>query len=393
MSNTKSPARAANTLLPHWLAEKIERTNYALSDFMHLALQAHRGMEGVFFVSNKNMEILKENAVPMATLMNMPFLALSPALADHRDWQTFVEGRTTSTNVDKLTAAMPMVDHLTARDIFHYNRTYIQMLKDVLHMSLVAAPILGLSHDLAQYLREKPIALLEAAIGGIGFPLFRWRFNEPNFWREYAAGWLTEESVAHYLMHGSPLKAAALPYKHLWANLRIERHDKDAYAIAMMTQGCRASTASNLFNLMPTKARSTYKSIHGVSSPCGCNPSSLVWYVDQAIHRLQGTAYTWIYRCGLASGGNIPEALIAANDLISKMFGTNSLITADRGNHLTRSMAMDSRLTMAPCRGCGTHYIISNGEGKIELAKDFACPGCNYLLTTKTLAAKRRIAQ
>lgn len=393
MINTVEFARTANTLLPNRLTEKIQRTNYALSDFMHLALQAHRGLERVFLVSGKNMEIFKENPGPMATLMNMPFLALTPTLADHLDWQTFVEGRTTSTNVDRLTAAMPVVDDLTARDIFHYNRTYIQLLTDVLHMSLVAAPILGLSLELAQYLREKPIALLEAAIGKINFPLFRWRFREPNFWKEYAAGWLTEESVAHYLMLASPLKAATLPYKHLWANLRMERHDKEAYAIALMRQRCRASTAINLFGINPTLARSIYRSIHGVSSPCGCNPSSLVWYVNQGMHRLQATTYTWIYRCGLASGGNIPEALIAANDLTSNMFGVNSLITADRGNHLTRSMAMDSRLTMAPCRSCGTHYVISNGDGKIELAKDFACPGCSYLLTTKTIAAKRRVAQ
>ena len=90
------------------------------------------------------------------------------------------------------------------------------------------------------------------------------------------------------------------------------------------------------------------------------------------------TLLVWLYRCALANEANIPEALIAANDIVAKLFGDDLVITADRANHLTRSMAMDSTPDMAPCRTCGTDYVLSNGEGKIELAKDFVCPGCSY---------------
>jgi hypothetical protein len=393
MTKKQTPsADITNLVMPHWLAEKIQRTNYALTDFMHLTLTDHRNMESVLAVSKSDMMVFKKFAGPMATLMNLPFLALAPTLDDPRDWQTFVDGTTHSFGVDKLNEAMPSIDRITARDIYHYNRTYVQLLKDVLHMSLVAAPVLGISSELAAYLRASPIGHLESAIGSIKFPLFRWRFAEPNFWKEYQAGWLTEESVAHYLMQTSTLRSSTLPYQCVWNNLRLDRNDKEAFAYVMMEQGCRASTATNLFNLNPTKARNTYKAIHGVSSPCGCNPSSLTWYVDQPVQRLQATVYTWLYRSALAAEGNIPQALIASNDLLGKMFGKTNLISADRGNHLTRSMAMDSRLTMAPCRSCGTEYVLSNGEGKIELAKDFTCPACNYLLTPKSQTGKRRVA-
>lgn len=389
--NTRT-VEANNILLSGWLAEKIQRANFALTDFMHVALAGHRELQNVFALSLNDMETFKQQIGPKATLMNMPFLALAPVLEDPRDWETFVDGTILSQNVEKLTAEMPNVDQITSRDIFHYNHAYVQLLKDVLHMNLVAVPLLGISTELAAYLRSLPMARLENAVGAIKFPLFRWRFNDPNFWMEYGAGWLTEETVAHYLMTTSPISAATLPYKHAWTDLRLDRSDKEIYARLMMAQGCRASTATNLFNLNPTKARTTYKEIHGVSSPCGCNPSSLTWYVDQSVHRLQASVYVWLYRSALHNDGNIPQALIAANDIMAKMFGKNLLITADRANHLTRSMALDSRLTMAACRGCATDYVLSNGEGKIELAKDFSCPGCNYLLTPKNQASKRKAA-
>ncbi|SAL84678.1 transcriptional activator FlhC [Caballeronia arvi] len=378
MSTNTLDAVETTISLPKFIAEKIQRANYALTDVIHNVLVRYREAENFFGVSRDNMDTFKAHALPKAMLMNMPFLALAPALQDPRDWETFVDDVLLSPTVEELIKAMPAVDALTARDIFHYNCTYVSLLKDVLHMSVLAAPLLGISFKLAEYLMELPIGRLEAAIGAITFPLFRWRFDEQLFWTEYSAGWLTHESVAHYLMSTSNLKSTALPYTHLWSDLRLDRAQRDVYARMLMTQGVRASTATNLFGLNQTRARNTYKQIHGVSSPCGCNPSSLTWYVDYPAHRLQGTLLVWLYRCALENKASNPEALIAANDIVAKMFGEKLVITADRANHLTRSMAMDSRLTMAPCRSCGTDYILSNGEGKIELAKDFVCPGCSY---------------
>lgn len=391
MSTTTS--EPVNTIIPHWLVEKIQRTNYALTDFMQIALVDHGDMDGALRVTAKEMMTFRQHSAPMAALVNMPFLALAPVMDDPRDWKAIVEGTVHSARVDELSAAMPEVDRVTDRDIFHYNKDYVQLLKDVLHMSLLAIPLLGISFELGTYLKNLPIGQLEDAIASIKFPLFRWRFNDKNFWHEYSSNWLTEESVAHYIMQTSPVRAGNLPYQVLWTSLRIDRNAKETYARAMIMQGCRASTATNLFNLRQNQARNTYKEIHGVRSPSGNNASSLTWYVDHAVRRLQASTYTWLYRSALKSGGNIPEALIATNDLMAKMFGKNLLISADRGNHLTRRMAMDSLLRTAPCRSCGTHYVLSNGEGKIELEQTFTCPGCNYLLTAKSQAAKRKAKQ
>jgi hypothetical protein len=389
MSNNTLDAVETTISLPKFLAEKIQRKNYSLTDVMHTVLARYSEAEKFFGVSLEEMNTFKAHALPKAKLMNMPFLVLSPALQDPRDWETFVNGVLLSPTVERLTAAMPNVDGATARDIFHYNCSYVSLLKDVLHLSVLAAPLLGISFELAKYLMDLPIGRLEAAIGAITFPLFRWRFDEQLFWTEYRAGWLTNESVAHYLMGTSNLRSTALPYQNRWSDLRLDRAQRDVYARMLMAQGVRASTATNLFGLNQTKTRNTYKQIHGVSSPCGCNPSSLTWYVDHPINRLQGSLLVWLYRCGLKNNASIPEALIAANDIAAKMFGENLVITADRANHLTRSMAMDSRLTMAPCRTCRTDYILSNGEGKIELAKDFVCPGCNYSLKPRFDLKKR----
>ncbi|RZF23786.1 hypothetical protein EVC45_42315 [Paraburkholderia sp. UYCP14C] len=381
---------ARNVLLTPWLAEKIQRTNFSLTDFMFLALAGHSELESIFGVSHANMDAFRQHAAAKAMLMNLPFVALAPVLGDPRDWETFVDGAMDSQNVERLTREMPRVDQITSRDIYHYNQAYIQLLKDVLHMNVAAIPLLGISRELASYLKALPMARLDNAIGAIKFPLFRWRFHDADFWMEFSAGWFTEETVAHYLMSASPVSAASLPYQNTWTDLRLERSDKEIYARMMMAQGCRASTATNLFSLRQGQARAIYRQIHGVSSPCGCNPTSLTWYVEQAVHRLQATTYVWLFRSALDNGGNIPEALIAANDIMARTFGKSLVITADRGNHLTRAMALDSRLTMAACRGCGTDYLLSNSEGKIELAKDFSCPGCNYLLSPKSQVSKRK---
>ncbi len=144
---------------------------------------------------------------------------------------------------------------MTARDIFHYNCSYVSLLKDVLHMSVLAAPLLGISFELAEYLTDLPIGRLEAAIGAITFPLFRWRFDEQLFWTEYSAGWLTDESVAHYLMSTSNLKSSSLPYNTLGRIFAWTARSGMSTRRMLMTQGIRASTATNLFGLNQTKTR------------------------------------------------------------------------------------------------------------------------------------------
>jgi len=388
MSKNTLDAIETNIALPAFLAEKVQRENYSLTDAMHKVLARYPDAEGVLGLSLDNMELFDTHADPKATLMNMPFLALSPTLPDPRDWDTFVNGVLRSRKVEELTDKMPEVDGMTGRDIFHNNSSYVTLLKDVLHMNVLAAPLLGLSLELAHYLKGLPMRRIQSAIGEIKFPLYRWRFDDNMFWTEYRTGWLSNEAVAHYLMRTAQLPPSTLPFKHAWSDLRLDRAQRDVYARALMTQGCRAATATNLFTLNATKARNTYREIHGVSSPCGCNPTSLVWYVEHPTHRLQGTFLAWLYRAALANGGNIPEALIASIDVAEKMFGKELVISPDRAIHLTRAMAIHSRLTMTPCRTCKTEYILSNEQGRIELAKDFFCPGCSYSL--KSRSAKKQ---
>jgi hypothetical protein len=377
--------------LPQWLVEKNQRTNYALCDFMHLTLMRHRSTKNVFDVSKQEMDNLKKNDTAMGTLMNMPFLVVSPAIADVLDWRVFIDGTPSTLAVATIQRAMPPVDALVGRDIYHYNRTYVQMLKDVLHMSVLAAPLLGISLELAEYLRELTIDRLEIGVQTMTFPLFRWRFKDPLFWHEYAGGELSTEVVAHYIMQTSPIKAGPLPHKHDWSSLRLDRPDNERFADAMMRQGCRASTAADLFKMNTTTARLKYKAMHGRSSSMGNRPHSLTFYVETPVQRLQASAYAWLYRSALAADANIPEALIATNDLMSMFFGSRLLITPDRGWHLTRTMSTDARLRMEPCRSCGTHYVLANHDAKIELGMLFTCAGCLHLLAQRKPPSKRKV--
>jgi hypothetical protein len=375
--------------LPAFLAEKIQRANYSLTEVMHKVLTRYEAAEPVFAVSLENMDTFNKYAAPKATLMNMPFLALLPTLPNPRDWETFVDNVMYSQTVEHLASQMPAVEGMISRDLFHYNCHYVTLLKDVLQMNVLAAPLLGITFELAEYLATKPMRQLEAAIGRIKFPLFRWRFEDNLFWKEYCTGWLSNESVAHYLMRTSQISASTLPFKDSWSNLRLERAERDGFARILMSQGCRASTAVDFFNLNRATARTVYKQIHGVSSPVGCRTKSLTWYVQTAINRVQATFVVWLYRCALRNGAKIPEALIATNDIAGKLFGDDLVITADRTNHLSGAMAMDSRLSVAPCRSCKTDYVLANEQGKIELAKDFVCPGCSYSLKSR-LASKQK---
>ncbi|KXU94873.1 hypothetical protein CR51_26070 [Caballeronia megalochromosomata] len=377
--------------LPTFLAEKMQRANYSLTDVMHRVLTRYEGAAAALAVSLENMKTFNEHAAPKATLMNMPFLALLPTLPNPRDWETFVDDVLVSPTVADLASNMPAVDGMISRDIFHYNCYYVTLLKDVLHMNVLAAPLLGITFELAEYLTTKPMRQLEAAIGRIKFPLFRWRFEDALFWKEYCTGWLSNESVAHYLMRTSQISASTLPYKDSWSHLRLERAKRDEFARIFMAQGCRASTAVDFFNLNRTTARTIYKQIHGVSSPVGCRTKSLTWYVQTAVHRVQATLVVWLYRCALRNDANIPEALIATNDIASKLFGDDLVITADRANHLVGAMAMDSRLSLAPCRSCKSDYVLANEQGKIELAKDFVCPGCSYSVKSRLASKQKKV--
>jgi hypothetical protein len=309
------------------------------------------------------------------------------------DWRCFVDDTATTVAVDELLRKVPPLDALSAQAIQFANRRFLDLLTGLIHMSVLAAPLLGISTALAKYLRDQPPYRLRMALGRMqNLPLFRWRFNSTTFWYEFTANTLTDNLIAHQIMLTSPEKTGHLPNPAGWSDLRLDRAHNEAYADAMMAYGCRASTASALFRLNQNTLRRRYVAINGESSKCGNSPNGLSWCVDTPQNRLHATAYTWLYRSALAVGANTPEALIATNDLYGKLFDSR-LLSADRGINLMRAMAADTRMTVAPCRSCGTHYVVSNTDTRIEMHSSFVCPACSMQLRPKRRKARRSVEQ
>ena len=113
-------------------------------------------------------------------------------------------------------------------------------------------------------------------------------------------------------MRTSNLKPSSLPFNNVWSDLRLDRAKRDVYARIADDPGLSRFDRHKLVWPEPRRSLGTpIEQIHGVSSPCGNSASSLTWYVERPVHRLQGRMLVWLYRCGLKNGANIPEALIA----------------------------------------------------------------------------------
>jgi hypothetical protein len=390
--NSKENYKSVGRLyVPQWLTEQIQVTNFDLVDHMKRMLLIDGRFNEVFNVERKEIEHLKHNQSSLRNLLRMPFLMVAPTLQSVEDWRCFVDETPTTLAVDELRRKMPALDSLSLYSVQQHNRLFLDLVTSVIHMSTLCAPLLGMTTTLAQYLASIPAYKLRLALERMnGLPVFRWRFNSPTFWYEFTASTLTDESVAHQIMLTSPIKPGELPCSAGWSELRLERARNETYAAAMMAHGCRASTASTLFRLNQNAMRAQYFQIHGVSSPCGNVPTSLPWFVETPHNRLHATTYTWLYRSAIAMGANPPEALIATNDIYGRLFGGKQLISADRGCNLTRSMAADSRLTVAPCRSCTTHYVVSNNDTKIEMHNRFTCPACNHQLGPKKPSTRKK---
>jgi hypothetical protein len=315
---------------------------------------------------------------------------VEPTLQTVEDWRCFVDNTATTVAVDVLRRKTPRLDALMAYAVNQQNATFVSLVTQVLNVSVMGAPLLGISTEVAKYLMSVPHHKLHVAVGRMKeLPLFRWRFNSPTFWWEFAGSTLTDETIAHQIMLTSPSRVGELPYAAHWGDLRLGRLKNEAYASALMAYGLRASTASNLFGMNQHSMRIRYSEIHGKSSPCGNTATSLSWFVETPVHRLHATVYAWLYRSATAMGANPAEALIATNDVYDRLFGGNRVIMPDRGWNLIRSMAADARLTVAPCRTCGTHYVVSNNDTKIEMHSRFTCPACSQQLGAKKRAARR----
>jgi hypothetical protein len=389
--NNKESYRAIDRFyVPEWLTGQIQVANFTLVDHMKWLLKQDGRFNEVFNVERKEIEQLQLNQSSLRNLLRAPFLMVEPTLQTVEDWRCFVDDTATTVAVDVLRRKTPELDSLMAYAVNQQNSTFVSLVTQVLNVSVMGAPLLGISTEVAKYLMSVPHHKLHVAIGRMKeLPLFRWRFNSPTFWWEFAGSTLTDETIAHQIMSTSPSRVGELPYAAHWGDLRLGRLKNEAYASALMAYGLRASTASNLFGMNQHSMRIRYSEIHGKSSPCGNTATSLTWFVETPVHRLHATVYAWLYRSATAMGANPAEALIATNDVYDRLFGGNRVIMPDRGWNLIRSMAADARLTIAPCRTCSTHYVVSNNDTKIEMHSRFTCPACNQQLGAKKRAARR----
>ncbi|MCX5544661.1 FlhC family transcriptional regulator [Paraburkholderia sp. CNPSo 3076] len=377
--------------LPHWLAERICTVNYDLVEHILQLLPSNNGFSSIYGVDRESINHLHHNASSLRSLLGTPVLMLSPTLTSVEDWRCFVDDTPTTLAVDVLRNSMPPTrDGLTRLTIQHHNRQYLDIVQAVANMSVLAVPLLGMPPELVRYLGNLPSGKLRRALERIrDLPLFQWRFRSQAFWFEFTAHDLNVEQVAHHIMATTPFRAGDLPHSATWTDLRLGRETHETYAAALMAHGGRASTAATLFRLPQSKTRQMYQTIHGKRSPCGNLPNSLQWFVDKPGHRLHSTLFIWLFSAALEMNANTPQALIAACDLYSNLFKKGALLTADRACGLTRWMGAGTRLSIAPCRECQTHYIVSNNESKIEMHHSFICPACTGSLVPRVRGAGR----
>lgn len=387
--------KALDRLYLHpWLAERIRGINYDLVEHMRQMLVTSPAFGDIYGVDAKSIDHIQRNDSSLRSLLGTPFLMLAPSLPSVEDWRCFVDNTATTRAVDNLRDKLPRVRKaLTTQAIQHHNRQFVDIVLAVANMSVLSAPLLGMTPELVAYLGSLPAYKLREALGRIrDLPLFQWRFRSPSFWFEFIAHDLNAEQVAHQIMATTPFRAGALPHTATWTDPRLGRETHEMYAEALMAHGCRASTAATLFRLPQSRTRQMYVAIHGKPSICGNLPNSLQWFVDKPQHRLHSTVFIWLYRAALTMNANTPQALIAASDLYANLFPGNALLATDRACSLTRRMSADTRLSIAPCRECSTPYIVANNETKIEMHHSFVCPSCSggLLPRTPTRGRKRK---
>jgi hypothetical protein len=390
---TAEDYKALDRLYLHpWVAERLRCINYDLVEHIHQMLVSNPAFSEIYGVDLKSIEHLRQNDNSLRKLLGTPFLMLSPSLPSVEDWRCFVDDTATTLAVDALRDSMPPErDALTTQAIQHHNRQFLDIVQAVANMSILSAPLLGMTPELVRYLGSLPAYKLRTALERIrDLPLFRWRFRASAFWFEFTAHDLNADQVAHHIMSTTPFRASELPHSAMWTELRLGRDTHETYAAALMAHGCRASTAATLFRLPQSKTRQMYVAIHGKPSICGNLPTSLQWFVDKPQHRLHTTVFIWLYRAALTMNANTPQALIAAADLYANLFPGQGLLATDRACSLTRRMGADTRLTIAPCRECNTPYVVANNETKIEMHHSFVCPSCNGSLLPRMRARGRK---
>ncbi|MFS8979220.1 FlhC family transcriptional regulator [Cupriavidus necator] len=382
MQSTPTRSIFEQFVLPAWVRDRVLTANLRISNYVLNTVSVHPTLDDVFRVSSENLRSLREDIGQSSKVLGTPFLAYAPTLTTVEDWRSFIEGRMPTVTMDRLKAMVPhnlsVVDRLALE---HTNRSYINAVYDLLNMSVLAAPLIGISNELAAYLRSVPQHELDVAMTERLIPLFHWRFADEMFWLAIHTGRLSREMIAHYLMEPSPLRSDRLRHSGVWGKFRLETFERDALFEAFLSFSCRAMSVCSLFNTSIEHARKTYQRIHGKSSPSGQPPASLMWYLDSPQRRVQATFQIWLFRSAMAGDVSTPESFVATLDIHRAFFADDCKVPAERSLHLARSMSMTEELAVWSCRKCGTPYLASNSSAKIELSQSFLCPCCNGTLT------------
>lgn len=376
--------------LTRMTCDRIRSANYHLTDHLAELLGAHPELEQPLHISKAAVDRVRKAEATQRDLMGTPFLVVVPTLSEVQDWRCLTENTTTTLAVDALRSQLPAWSNDDKLRLFYNNRHYIWLIVELLHVSILAAPLLGITKELAEYLRSLPQHVLDMAIARVDFPIFRWRLHSKTFWVDFDSKRLGPDSNGHHFLASTPMRADRMATKHSWTNLRLEPLQKKVYSEMMVRSHCRASTITSLLGITSTRTRTLFQQIHGRSSPSGQLPTSTAWYFEHPTHRLQATIMVSLYRIALAFGANVPEAFISAYDLFDKFFGTTSKISADRACHICRTTSTDAQLELAPCRVCRTPYLIANTAPRIELSHAFSCPGCSGTLGGPNGSVRRR---
>ncbi|WP_066733014.1 FlhC family transcriptional regulator [Cupriavidus sp. D384] len=378
-------------IVPSWVQDRALSANLRISNYVVNAMAVRPDLERVFRVSHSDLFALRSDQTHANKVFCTPFLAFAPALSSVADWRSFIEGGMPTMTMQRLKDSLPndlsIVERLALEST---NRSYVTALYDLLNMSVLAAPLVGISNELAAYLRSIPQHKMDVAISERMVPLFHWRFADEVFWLETHAGRLTRELIAHFLMQASPLHTDRLPHSEPWGNFRLENFVREALLEAFLYFGCRAKSVSSLFNISIDVVREAYRRIHDKASPSGQPPSSLTWFIETAPRRVQSTFQIWLFRSAIASEVSTPESFVATMDINKAFFADDCKVPPERSMHLARSMAMNEELAVWPCRKCGTPYLASNSSAKIELSHSFTCPCCNGTLTATRGGNRRR---
>src|ERR1700758_1821168 len=165
-NDTRESYRSVERLyVPQWLTEQIQVTNFDLVDQMKWMLQQDGRFNEIFSVERKEIEHLKHNQGSLRNLLRPPSLMAAPTLQTVEDWRCFVDETPTTLAVDELRRKLPPLDALGMYSVEQHNRMFLDLVTSVIHMSVLCAPLLGITNELAQYLASVPAYKLRFALG------------------------------------------------------------------------------------------------------------------------------------------------------------------------------------------------------------------------------------